>query len=70
MKTGIDRNGNKVLRVTIAGARGFSIQTNGNLPRTHSNGVGPWTLPEASAWVKRHGTKREQTAMAEKEASR
>jgi hypothetical protein len=70
MKTGIDRNGNKVLRVTVPGERGFSIQTLGNLPRTHRDGVGHWSESEASSWVKQYGTKREQAAMSEKEASR
>ena len=36
-----DRNGNKALRITPANGRerGFSIQTNGNLSRTHRDGI-------------------------------
>ena len=63
MKTGYDRNGNRVLRVTVAGARGFSIQTLGNLPKTHRDGVGPWSEGEASEYVKRYGTKRQREVM-------
>lgn len=63
MKTGHDRNGNRVLRVTVAGARGFSIQTNGNLPETDRKGVGPWTWPEVSEYVNRYGTKRQREVM-------
>ena len=59
MKTGYDRNGNKVLRVDCKG-RGFSIQTLGNLPRTHREGVGPWSEGEVSEYVKRYGTKRQR----------
>lgn len=33
--TGIDTNGNRVVKVSIANQRPFSIQTNGNLPNTH-----------------------------------
>ena len=35
-KFAMDANGNKVVKVTKKGARGFSIQTNGNLPQTHA----------------------------------
>jgi len=31
-----DTNGNKTVKVTSKGQRGFSIQTNGNLPQTHA----------------------------------
>lgn len=55
-----DRNGNRVLRVGVDGARGFAIQTNGNLSRTHRDGVGPWTLPEVRAWVSEYGTPRQR----------
>jgi len=37
MKMSRDTNGNKTVLISPAGERGFSIQTNGNLPRTHSN---------------------------------
>jgi len=58
--TSNDLNGNRVCRVKIAGYRGFSIQTNGNLPRTHRDGVGPWTPGEVSNYVKQFGTKRQK----------
>jgi len=34
-KFAIDTNGNRVLKIKVAGFRGFSIQTNGNLPLSH-----------------------------------
>lgn len=35
-KFGMDSNGNKVVKVSGKGIRGFSVQTNGNLPQTHA----------------------------------
>jgi len=36
LKLSRDLNGNKTLKVSFSdGTRGFSVQTNGNLPRTH-----------------------------------
>ena len=37
LKLGRDRNGNKVLKISPVHSpkRGFSIETNGNLPKTH-----------------------------------
>lgn len=58
-----DRNGNKICLVTIAGMRGFSIQTNGNLPKTDRNGVGPWTQGEVSDYVKQFGTARQKSLL-------
>lgn len=66
MKTlgiGRDRNGNRVLRVGVEGGRGFSVQTNGNLPRTHRDGVGSWTWGEVAYWVQRHGTERQRAVL-------
>ena len=57
---GCDRNGNKVLRVSDR-ERGFSIQTNGNLPDTHHNGVTAATRDEVLAYVRRYGTRRQRT---------
>ena len=34
-----DRNGNKIVYVKTLENRAFSIQTNGNLPGTHRNGI-------------------------------
>jgi hypothetical protein len=58
-----DRNGNRILRVQPSHGRGFSIQTNGNLPRTHRDGVGDWTVTEARDYVTRHGTPRQKRVM-------
>lgn len=33
--SGTDRNGNKIVKIKRATGRGFSIQTNANLPETH-----------------------------------
>ena len=57
---GRDRNGNKVLRVFAPGGRGFSIQTNGNLPDTDRNGITAATADEVRAYVRRHGTRRQR----------
>lgn len=46
-----DANGNKTLRVKIGDARAFSIQTNGNLPTTHRDGIGRHTQPEVDAYL-------------------
>jgi hypothetical protein len=53
------RNGNKRLMVRRHGFRSFSIQTLGNLPETHRNGIGPWTLGEVVGHVEALGTRRE-----------
>jgi len=45
-----DINGNKTLRIKEGDNRARSIQTNGNLPRTHRDGVGDWTPGEVAAY--------------------
>lgn len=60
LRIGRTRDGNRVLRVGVEGGRGFSVQTLGNLPRTHRDGVGPWTFPEVRAWVSEYGTPRQR----------
>jgi hypothetical protein len=55
-----DRNGNRVCRVTIPGARPFTIQTNGNLPETNRNGICPATAGEVGAYVRDFGTVRQR----------
>jgi len=55
-KTAKDKNGNKVVRITPHTGRGFSIQTLGNLPTTHRDGVGAWTAEEIKAHVVKYGT--------------
>jgi hypothetical protein len=47
-KKGIDANGNSRLIVKTGAARATSIQTNGNLPRTHRDGIGEWTPGEVA----------------------
>jgi len=49
-KKGIDTNGNSRLLIKTGTARATSIQTNGNLPRTHRDGVGEWTPGEVAAY--------------------
>ena len=51
---GRDKNGNKTLRCSSVEG-GFSIQTNGNLPHTHRDGVTEATDAEVCAYVRRHG---------------
>ena len=41
-----DKNGNKRLSIKHGDKRATSIQTNGNLPRTHQDGIGEWTPQE------------------------
>ena len=63
LKLGRDRNGNKVLRVSRRGARGFSVQTLGNLPRVHRNGLDvdyATALSELRAYVAQYGTARQK----------
>jgi hypothetical protein len=45
-----DTNGNRTLRIKNGNARASSIQTNGNLPRTHRDGIGEWTAGEVEAY--------------------
>lgn len=58
-----DLNGNKVCKVKPAGSRAFSIQTSGNLPLTHSNGVTEETPFEVAAYVRAYGTNRQKEAL-------
>ena len=56
-KTGRDKNGNKTLCCSsIEGS--FTIQTNGNLPRTHRCGVTVETDAEVCAYVRGLGNER------------
>ncbi len=57
-----DINGNKILRVRFPdGVRGFSVQTNGNLPRTHSSHEAGFEAEnELNAYIKIHGTPRQK----------
>ena len=65
LRTGRDTNGNRILKVSFRdGTRGFSVQTNGNLPETHRFPFGTFTdyiaAEELNAYVKEHGTKRQK----------
>lgn len=55
-----DRNGNRIVRVTVPGNRPFTIQTNGNLPQTHRDGICPATAGEVNAYVRELGTVRQR----------
>jgi hypothetical protein len=57
-----DINGNKRLRVSVPGHRAFSIQTNGNLPTTHRDGVCPATVDEVAGYVASYGTDSQKAA--------
>lgn len=61
--SGRDRNGNKIVRVFAPGERGFGIQTNGNLPNTHRDGITAATADEVRAYVRRHGTRRQRAVV-------
>ena len=59
----LDYNGNSIVRLTFSShcgkaAKGFSIQTNGNLPNTHRTRK-PDNV-EILEWVKRYGTLRQK----------
>ena len=53
---GRDVNGNKVVRVSFPNSRAFSIQTNGNLPKTHSMSKGGYDEKEINQYVKEYGS--------------
>jgi hypothetical protein len=50
LKLGRDINGNKRLIIKEGDKRAKSIQTNGNLPLTHRDGIGSWTMAEVEAY--------------------
>lgn len=60
---GRDVNGNRIVKVRPNGWRGFSIQTNGQLHKTHAQGVGDWTPGEVAAYVREVGTPRQRAAL-------
>ena len=61
---GYDVNGNKVLKIKIPGETGFSIQTLGNLPKTHRMQIGTIdhfiASNEAHGFIKAYGTARQK----------
>lgn len=58
-----DTNGNRTLRVSPPYGRGFSIQTLGNLPTTHRDGITASTKDEVHAFVTEHGTDTQRAAL-------
>lgn len=62
LKIKLDKNGNKVLLITRNG-KSFSIQTNGNLPITHSIGISRLTIGEVIDYISLYGTKRQKSLM-------
>lgn len=63
LKAGRDVNGNKVLRVKVGESRAFSVQTLGNLPQTHRNGICAETVQEPRGWVMVYGTATQKAQM-------
>ncbi len=55
-----DRNGNRIVRVTVPGNRPFTVQTLGNLTLTHRQGICPATAGEVGAYVRDFGTVRQR----------
>ena len=63
MKISKDINGNKIVKLTFYHAdgkssKGFSIQTNGNLPETHRTDIPD--KQEILAYVRKYGTHRQK----------
>ena len=60
----MDTNGNKVAKLTFSTGRGFNIQTNANLPRTHrmTSDSYDFTIAadEIAEHIKRFGTLRQR----------
>jgi hypothetical protein len=69
MKLSRDLNGNKTLKITKEDVKhwradvgsGFSIQTLGNLPMTHNEGITFTTKNEVFEYINLHGTKRQKS---------
>jgi hypothetical protein len=59
-----DRNGHRIVRVTVPGYRPFTIQTNGDLPQTHRRGICSETAGEVAQWVHEYGTERQRMLLA------
>ena len=54
-----DINGNKIARVQCVDGT-FTIQTLGNMPETHRDGVYTWTSNEINTYVAAYGTARQK----------
>ena len=67
LKLDMDKNGNKILRVRFPNeSRGFSIQTNGNLPWTHRMTADSFdykvAADELEDYISRYGTRGQRDA--------
>ncbi len=64
-KLGRDDSGNKLVKITRKNYRGFSIQTNGNLPLTHNSEIviRNITLKEVQAHITEFGTPQQKSLM-------
>jgi hypothetical protein len=60
---GRDTNGNRTLRISPPHGCGFTIQTLGNLPETHRDGITDRTGAEVLAHVTAHGTVRQRATL-------
>jgi len=59
-----DINGNKICRVKVYGCRAFSIQTNGNMPKTDHGGFSEsYTPGEVSSYIRQFGTDKQKAAI-------
>ena len=73
LSIGRDVNGNKVLKIRRIGCRGFSIQTNGNLPKSHNISITDlsknllWENSEVKKelidYVNQHGSARQKVVL-------
>ncbi len=67
-KFGQDANGNRTIKITRPGKRGFSIQTNGNLPQTHAMSKDSLNAhivhDECRAYCGIYGTKNQRNILA------
>jgi len=63
-----DANGNKTVKISAnAGGRGFSIQTDGNLPKTHRSNTPD--IEEIISFVRRCGTDHQKEILQIKDAT-
>jgi len=60
---GRDKNGNRIARIKNATGRAFAIQTNGNLPTTHRDGITDATGAEVAAHIIQYGTAKQRAAI-------
>ena len=76
LKLSRDVNGNKTLKYSPTNGRGFSVQTLGNLPATHSMDTETFNKPtkadrslyhkamdELRMYIKQYGTEKQKTSL-------